>query len=220
MLKSGIVVLGILLVLAAASASAQQRVFKCKDGKGKTYYTQTPPAECLGKEMEELSRQGTRVKKRDAAPTPEQVATRETDEKRKKEEEAQAKEEKRKNQALLNTYSNEKDIDDSRERALKQAEQAAKEIDKRIADAQKRAKDLAAEKEFYATKPIPKKLQDDIKNNEVDIKGQQDAQAAKKKELGEINAKYDAVKRRYLELTTGAKPKTAAAPAGAASPKK
>ena len=212
MLKPGIAVLGILLVLAAASASAQQRVFKCKDGKGKTYYTQTPPAECLGKEMEELSRQGTRLKKREAAPTPEQIAAREAEEKSKKEEEARAKEEKRKNQALLNTYSNEKDIEDSRERALKQAEQAAKEIDKRIADAQKRAKDLAAEKEFYAKKPIPKKLQDDIKNNEIDIKGLQDTQAAKRKELGEINAKYDEDKRRYLELTTGAKPKGPAAP--------
>ena len=123
-----------------------------------------------------------------------------------------AKEEKRKNQALLNTYSSEKDIEDSRQRALKQAEQATKEIDKRIAEAQKRAKDLAAEKEFYAKKPMPKKLQDDIKNNEIDIKGQQDTLAAKKKELGEINAKYDEDKRRYLELTTGAKPKAAAAP--------
>jgi len=212
MLKPGIAVLGILLVLAAASASAQQRVFKCKDGKGKTYYTQTPPAECLGKEMEELSRQGTRLKKREAPPTPEQIAAREAEEKSKKEEEARAKEEKRKNQALLNTYSNEKDIEDSRVRALKQAEQAVREIDKRIADAQKRAKDLAAEKEFYAKKPIPKKLQDDIKNNEIDIKGQQDTQAAKRKEIGEINAKYDEDKRRYLELTTGAKPKGPAAP--------
>jgi len=212
MRNSGIVVLGILLALAAVSASAQQRVFKCKDGKGKTYYTQTPPAECLGKEMEELSKQGTRVKNREAALTPEQIAARDAEEKRKKEEEVHAKEEKRKNQALLNTYSSEKDIEDSRMRALKQAEQTAKEIDKRIADAQKRAKDLAAEKEFYAKKPIPKKLQDDIKNNEIDIKGQQDTQAAKRKELGEINAKYDEDKRRYLELTTGAKPKGPAAP--------
>ena len=131
-----------------------------------------------------------------------------------------AKEQNRKNQALLNTFSSEKDIEDSRQRALKQAEQATKDIDKRIAEAQKRAKDLAAEKEYYTKKPMPKKLQDDIKNNEIDIKGQQDALAAKKKELGEINAKYDEDKRRYVELTTGAKPKAAAAPAGAASPKK
>ena len=211
MLKPTIVVLGIVFALAVAPAFAQQAMFKCKDDKGKTYYTQTPPPECLGKEMNELSKQGTVLKKREAALTPEQIAAREAEEMRKKEEEALAKEEKRKNQALLNTYSSEKDIEDSRQRALKQAEQAAKDIEKRIAESQQRAQKLAAEKEFYAKKPMPKKLQDDINNNELDLKGQNVTLAAKKKELGEINAKYDEDKRRYLELTS-AKPKAAAAP--------
>jgi hypothetical protein len=67
---------------------------------------------------------------------------------------------------------------------------------------------------------MPKKLQDDIKNNEIDIKTQQETLAAKKKELGEINAKYDEDNRRYLELTMSAKAKSEAAPTGAASPKK
>ena len=209
MFKPGIVALGILLALAAMPTSAQQRLYKCKDDKGKTYYTQTPPAECLGKEMDELSKQGMVVKKREAPLTPEQIAAREAEEKRKQEEEAVAREEKRKNQALLNTYSSEKDIEDGRQRALKQAEAATKETEKRMAEAQKRAQVLAGEKEFYLKKPMPKKLQDDIKNNEIDIKGLQDALEAKKKELGEINAKYDEDKRRYLELT-GAKPKAAA----------
>ncbi len=211
MLKLRILIALTLLALAAAPASAQSRLYKCKDGKGKTYYTQTPPAECLGKEMEELSKQGTVVKKREAALTPEQLVAREAEEKRKKEEELAAKEENRKNQALLNTYASEKDIEDGRQRALKQAELAAKEIEKRVAEAQKRAQALAAEKEFYLKKPMPKKLQDDIKNNEIEAKVQQDALAAKQKELGEINAKYDEDKRRYLQLT-GAKPKAAATP--------
>ena len=204
-----IMLLATLVALAAAPASAQQRMLKCKDDKGRTYYTQTPPPECLGKEMDELSTQGTVVKKREAALTPEQIAAREAEERRKKEDEERAKEEKRKNQALLNTYASEKDIEDGRQRALKQSEQATKEIEKRIEDAQKRAQKLASEKEFYAKKPMPKKLQDDINSNEIELKGQQDALAAKKKDLGEINAKYDEDKRRYRELT-GAKPKAAA----------
>lgn len=211
MFKPGIVVLGIVLLLAAATTSAQQRVFKCKDGSGRTYYTQTPPAECLGKEVEELSKEGTVVRKREAALTPKQLAAREAEEKRKKEEETRAMEEKRKNQALLNTYSSEKDIEDGRQRALKQSELATKEIEKRIAEAQQRVQKLASEKEFYAKKPMPKKLQDDIKNTDLELKGQQDALAEKKKELDDINAKYDGEKRRYLGLTMGAKPKTATA---------
>jgi hypothetical protein len=210
MLRPTIVILGIVIALAAATASAQQRLFKCKDDKGKTYYTQTPPSECLGKEMDELSKQGTVLKKREAALTPEQIAAREAEEKRKKEEELAAKEEKRKNQALLNTYASEKDIEDSRQRSLNQADAGSKEIEKKLAEAQKRAQALASEKEFYLKKPMPKKLQDDLKNNEIDLKGYEDALAGKKKELGDINSKYDQDKRRYLELT-GAKPRAAAA---------
>ncbi|MFH1603993.1 MAG: DUF4124 domain-containing protein, partial [Pseudomonadota bacterium] len=153
---------GIALALAAVSAPAQQRIYKCKDDKGKTYYTQTPPKECLGKEMDVLSKEGTVLKRREAALTPEQIAAREAEEKRKKEEESAAKEEARKNQALLNTYSSEKDIEDGRQRALKQAQDATKLTEKRIAQARMRSKALAAEKEFYTKKPMPKKLQDDI----------------------------------------------------------
>ena len=211
---------GVLLALAAAPATAQQRLYKCKDDKGKTYYTQTPPTECLGKAMDELSKEGTLLRKREAALTPEQIAAREEEEKRKKEAEIAAKEEARKNQALLNTYSSEKDIDDGRQRALKQAEEATKLIEKRIADAQKRSNELNAEKEFYVKKPMPKKLQDDLRMNEIDVKGAQDQLVAKKKELSEINAKYDEDKRRYLELTKDGKLKAAAAPAGGSAAKK
>ena len=206
--KLQIVILATLLALAVAPASAQTGMYKCKDSKGKTYYTQTPPAECLGKEMDELSKQGTVMKKREAPLTPEQLAAREAEKQRKQEEEALAKEENRKNRALLNTYGSERDIEEGRQRALKQAAAAAKEIETHIEEAHKRAKKLAAEKEFYLKKPMPKKLQDDIKNNEIDLKTQQDTLAARQKSLDEINAKYDEDKRRYLELT-GAKPKAA-----------
>ncbi len=201
MLKLQIVTLATLFALGAATASAQTHMYKCMDSKGKPYYTDRPPAECTGKEMDELSKQGMVVKKREAALTPEQRAAREAEEKRKQEEAVAAKEEKRKNEALLNTYASVKDIEDGRQRALKQSQQAEKEIEKRIDDAHKRAQKLAADKEFYAKKPLPRKLQDDIKDNEIDLKSQQDALAAKKKELSEINAKYDEDKRRYLELT-------------------
>ena len=51
-------------------------------------------------------------------------------------------------------------------------------------------------------KPMPKKLQDDLKNSEMRPKVQQDALAAKQKELGEINAQNTTrTSARYLELT-------------------
>jgi len=191
-------------LLFSAHAAAQQRMYKCVDDKGKVYYTQVPPKECLGRDTQEISRQGRVTKRTEAALTPEEQAAREEERKKQQEQEIAAREEKRKNQALLNTYSSEKDIEEARGRALKDNEAAIQETEKRIAGAEKRKKELEAEKEFYLKKPMPPKLRDDLKNNEVEIRNQRELVEAKKKQVANINAKYDEDKRRYLELTKGA----------------
>ncbi len=197
------VLVAMLALAAAQPAPAQQRMYKCVDAKGKVYYTQVPPSECLGKETEELSRQGQVIKRSEAALTPQQQAAREAERRKKQEEEIAAREERRKNQALLNTYPVESDIEEARSRALKDNELAIKETEKRIEAALKRRKSLESEKEFYARKTLPPKLQDDIKNNETELKNQQELLAAKKKQVLQINAKYDDDKKRYRELTRG-----------------
>lgn len=192
-----------LMVLLAAPAAAQQRMYKCVDARGRTYYTQVPPRECLGRDTQELNKSGTVIRStpREIPLTAEQKAAREAEQKKKLEAEEKAKEERRKDSALLNTYPSEKDIDYARAAALKEAEAAIKETEKRIAAAQKRRKELDSEKEFYTKKPMPVKLRQDIANIEIEIKNQQELLEAKKKEIGSINAKYDEDKRRYIELT-------------------
>ena len=178
-------------------------MYKCVDDKGRVYYTQVPPKECLGRETQELSRQGTVTKSTGGALTPEQEAAREEQRKKQEEREIAAREEKRKNQALLNTYSSVKALEDARGRALKDNEVAVQEIEKRIAGAEQRKKELDAEKEFYIKKPVPPKLAQDMKNNEIEIKNQRELLDAKKKQVAGINTKYDEDKRRYVELTQG-----------------
>ncbi|TMG74835.1 MAG: DUF4124 domain-containing protein [Betaproteobacteria bacterium] len=194
-------------LLAAAPAAAQQRMYKCVDARGKVYYTQVPPPECLGRDTLELDKSGMLIRKGQTptALTPAQEKAREAERKKKLEDEERAKEERRKNTALLNTYSSEKDIDDARGRALKEAQAAIAETEKRIAGARQRKKELESEKEFYVKKPIPVKLKQDIANNEIDIKNQTELLDAKKKEISIINAKYDSDKRRYVELTAQGK---------------
>jgi hypothetical protein len=191
-------------LLVALPASAQQRLYKYTDPvTGKTVYTERLPAEAAGKSNEQLNRQGTVVKRESAAPTGEELAAREAERKRKLDEEAARKEEKRKNQALLNTYPNEKDIDDARARALQINEEAIKEAEQKLAEAQKRQKVLAAEAEFYQKKPMPAHLKQDIQTNQVELKAHGELLDAKRKETAAINAKYDEDKRRYVELTRG-----------------
>lgn len=190
-------------LLFSAHTAAQQRMYKCVDDKGRVYYTQVPPKECVGKDSQEISRQGRVTKRAEAALTPEQQAAREEERKKQQEQEIAVREERRKNQALLNTYSSEKDLEDARGRALKDNDLAIKETEQRIVGAEKRKKELEAEKEFYLKKPMPPKLAQDIKNNEVEIRNQRELLDAKKKQVTNLNAKYDEEKRRYLELTKG-----------------
>jgi Domain of unknown function (DUF4124) len=195
-------------VLAPAFAQqppVPQRLYKCKDAAGKVYYTQVPPRECLGRDTQELNKSGVVVKESGRAATPAEIQAREADKKKKAEQAEKEKEERRKNTALLNTYSSEKDIEDARVRELQEAQTAIEDTQKHIAGLQKRQKDLEAEKEFYTKKPLPAKLRQEMSNNDIEIKNQTSLLEAKKNELSHINAKYDEDKRRYVELTAAKK---------------
>ncbi|HZE12097.1 MAG TPA: DUF4124 domain-containing protein [Burkholderiales bacterium] len=194
-----------LAVLVPALAQAPQRMYKCVDARGKVYYTQVPPRECLGRDTQELNQSGTVMRKTERPPTQAEVQAREAERMKKAEADERAKEERRKNTALLNTYSSEKDIEDQRGRALKEAQEAIEATEKSIVGAQKRQKELEAEKEFYVKKPMPAKLRQEIGNVDIEIKNSTALLEAKKKEISAINAKYDEDKRRYAELTAAKK---------------
>jgi len=194
-----------LTLLAAAPATAQERMYKCVDARGKVYYTQVPPPECLGRDTQELNKSGTLIRKNPAVIplSPAQEQAREAERKKKVEDEERSREDRRKNLALLNTYSGEKDIEDARKRALTEAQVAIEDAERGIAGAVKRRQELEAEKEFYVKKPMPFKLKQEITNTEIEIRNQTELLDAKKKQISTINAKYDEDKRRYIELTSG-----------------
>jgi len=203
----------LLAILAASPAWAQGRMYKCVDAKGKVYYTQVPPTECLGRETEELNNSGTVIKRNAAPLTAAQraqiEAEREAERKRKIDDDARKKEEQRRSTALLNTYSSERDIEEARARALKDNEIATAETEKRLQGAVKRQKELESEKDGLS-KPLPKKLVEDLQNIEIELKTQQESLDARRKQDAIINAKYDEDKRRYHELTSGKPAPTAA----------
>ena len=202
MLSGRLLIFTLLLGAAGAAApAAAQKLYKYTDpATGQTVYTDKLPTNAAGKANEQLSPQGTVVKRNEAALTPEQNAAKEAERKRKIEEDLAAKEEKRKNQALLNTYPSERDIDEARVRALKANEESIKEAERRLADAEKRKQSLAAEAEFYRKRPMPALLKQEIQTNEVEIRSQAELLEKKKKESDAINARYDEDLRRYRGL--------------------
>ena len=208
---------------AAAPAAAQtpQKLYRYTDPTtGQTVYTDKLPANAAGKANDQLSPQGTVIRRTEAALTPEQIAAKEAERKRKIEEDLAAKEEKRKNMALLNTYPSERDIDEARARALKAHEEAIKEAERKLADAEKRKQSLAAEAEFYKKRPMPALLKQEIQTNEVEIRSQAELLEKKRKESDAINARYDEDLRRYRGLAKAGLASGSPVAAGSGSAKK
>jgi chromosome segregation ATPase len=190
--------------LALAPLAAEAQSYRCVGKDGKKYYGQSIPPQCLGLPVEQLNAQGVVVRRIEPqASAPERGETAAEAEERKKRE-AALKEESRRNKALLATYTSERDIESARARALEDNQKAVKEIEARIAALKKRQGDLTKELEFFKGKnKPPAKLEQDIRNAEIDLKAQEGLLAAKKKEVDSINAKYDDDKKRYIELTRG-----------------
>lgn len=207
-----------MMALTAFSAEAQQ-IVKCVGKDGKTYVGSTLPPQCSGQAVDQLNKDGQVVKRTEAMLTPEQRAAKEGDLRlaREKEEEAarKDKEETRKNKALLSTYGSEKDIDIARSRALADNEGAVKETQAKIVQFEKVGVTVRKELEFYTKGKPPAKVTQDIQNNDIDLKAQQNLLAAKMKEVEGINAKYAEDKRRFIELTKG--PVAAPMPTSAAA---
>ena len=205
-----------LLPIAADAQPAASSSYRCTGKDGKRHYGQTVPPACIGLPVEQLNREGMVIRRFDAQASAAEREKKAAEDEERKKREVISKEEGRRNRALLATYTNEKDIDQARARALKDNEGAVKDIEKRIGGLKTRLAELKKELDFYTgkTKP-PAKLADDIRNTEFDIQTQEQLLAAKKREVEQINGRYDDDKKRYLELTKGSGPA-----GGAAAPSK
>jgi hypothetical protein len=192
------------LAVLAQSGASTSTSYRCTGKDGKKYYGSTIPQACIGQPVEQLNAQGLVIKRIDAAASAADRAKKEADEEERKKREAMSKEEGRRNRALLATYTSEQEIDSARARALKGNEAAVKDIETRISGLKQRLAQQKKELQFYEGKnKPPAKLAQDIQSAEFDIKAQEDLLAAKRKEVEQINARFDDDKKRYQELTKG-----------------
>jgi len=175
----------IAFAIAALPLAALAQSYRCVGTDGKKYYGSSVPPQCLGRPVEELNAQGMVMKKFDAAASADERAKKEAEDAERKKREAISKEQGRKDNALLASYTSEKDIEQARARALEGVQKATAEVEERIAALKKR-------------RAAPNQ---DVKTIDIDLKAQEGLLAAKRKEMDSINAKYDDDKRRYIEIT-------------------
>ena len=205
MLKTTILAALMIAPLAAQAQSASQITYRCTGTDGKRYYGSTIPMKCVGRVVEQLNAQGLVVRRIDPDGEGKQREDKAAAAAKAKEEEDTTREESRRNRALLATYTSERDIDDSRARALADHRSAVQDVETKIDALKNRRAGYDKEREFYKDKKgnsqPPAKLVEDINSLEVDLKVQEELLATKKKEVDLINARYDQDKKRYLQLT-------------------
>jgi len=175
------------------------------------------PPEYEDSATKELDRRGVTRKTTETA---EEQAKRAAEDQRLAKQKAEEKklqaEQRRRDSALLNTYANEKEIDQRRDRELQEVDRLLgqfqtlhKSAATRRTEAQGRL--AAAEK---ARKPSDA-LKDEVARAEADMAKLEQGIATKNKEREEIRARYAQTKQRYMDLRSGSA-QSAAAPAAPA----
>jgi len=195
-LKTSAVLLALGLGLSLPAAA---RVVCC-DVNGKRTCGDPPPVQCDMRAKTVFSKGGV-AKEVEAPLTVEQRAAREAEEARKKEEQRKAAEQARKDRALLDSYSNEKEIDAARERSIADIEKNAEQAKNRLESAQAKQKKFDQEKEFYLKKPMPAHLKKQIEDNEREIATQQKALEQKEIDIAAARERFEADKQRYRQLS-------------------
>lgn len=186
----------------ALSFPATAKLYKWVDENGTTHYSETIPPKYADKDRAELNKTGRVIKQQEVLTPEERRAKKEADALKREEEEA-AREQRRYDNALVSTYSNVDEIELARTRNLQQVEARINSINSQVKSANDNLLSFQKEVDRYnaAGKKIPVSLRDDLQESQSRLDTlQQDLKNAKA-EKAALDARYDADKARYKELT-------------------
>jgi valyl-tRNA synthetase len=200
---------GVLALLGAvgavpAAGAESGRLYCCTDAAGLYVCGDILPQACYGRAYRELGANGRTLREFAAPLSAEQLAEQRArqaaEDERRKQEAIVQKEQQIKDEALLATYSNLNDIETMRKRALGDAGQVINNAETRIAEIRALRKKYEDEAEFYQKKMMPPEIEKGLADSEFEIKAQESIIEAKKKDLADIEAKYDEDRKRFLDL--------------------
>jgi len=196
----------LMLIAVAFSTTAEAKLYKWVDDKGVTHYGEVIPPEYTNKSNAQLSDKGRVIKRTEEINNKERRANEEEDAKKHIDNEAKL-EQSRKDKALLNTFSNEKEIDLARDRNLHQVESLISSIQSLQKAARENLKNYQqeAEERKRAGRKLHASLQADITESENKLaKLQLDLVKAQEKAAA-VKASYEADKVRFRELNGSSK---------------
>lgn len=186
------------------SLPAAAKLYKWVDGQGVTHYGEVIPPEFSNNDRSELTPAGREINKREKL-TPEQEKAKAEELSKKRVEEEAALEQKRRDKALLNTFSNVGEIEASKVRNLQQIEGMLNSTTMQLKITQKKQQELQLEADAItaAGKKLHPSLRADMKDTQTRLsKLQQDIEKLKADKVS-IETHFEADKARYLLLTGG-----------------
>lgn len=190
-----------LVLCGALCTNAEAKLYKWVDDNGTTHYGETIPPEYANKDATRFSDKG-RVEKRIEKLTPEELRAREAEDAKKNAAQKAATEAKRRDNALLSTFSNENEIDLARDRGLQQIEARIKSFTTMLKSAQESLDMLHKEQDGLVkqNKAIPKSLLEDIDEGEARAAKLQKDLEQNEQESANVKARFEADKVRYRQL--------------------
>lgn len=185
------VVMAALIVPAAPGFAAEAHMYRCKDEKGRVYYTDRPGIACQGKDTDEMTKHGLVLERPDTGGPGESAEQRRS---------RLAQE--RQDRALLQTYSSEDQIEAAKQRNLETPLLGVKYAKKKLAIYTERLNELREREANLVerSEPVPLELIEDIDATLSDIARLEYDLEAKQRRVDRIVDRFEADKERYREL--------------------
>jgi hypothetical protein len=192
--------------LAAGPSSGNASIYTCVDTSGKKLTSDRPIAECSGREQRELNSDGSVRRIVPPTATAEERAANEARERAEIADRVARQDAIRRDRNLLMRFPNEAVHRKARNAALDDARKSVNASEVRIAALAKERKPLVDEAEFYAGRPMPVKLKNQIDANDTAADAQHTLLQNQQAEMVRINQMYDAELDRLRRLWAGAQP--------------
>jgi len=193
---------------AALSINAEAKLYKWVDDSGTTHYGEVIPPEYANKNKDVIDKAGL-IEKRPPKVTPEELRAKEEAEQKRKVENQAAMEQQRRDSALLNTYTNENEIDLARDRSLVLIN-ARIESNKMLLKSSETTLDGLKKESASRTKEgkkIPQSLANDIATMETRINRYQTELSKSEEDLVAVKSRFDKEKELYRKIKGGASSK-------------
>jgi hypothetical protein len=186
--------------LVAISLPAHAGLYKWTDERGVVHYSDQMPPDVVNRASFQLNRQGITVGKTEQAKPVTRVVKDESEEQRARLAERERLIAQRRDKALIESYSNEREIELAKTRAVATIEGQVESAQSFVAQMQKRRDELESQKVTFAPRPVPGTIDREIETIDGEVARQKDFIAGKRKESATVGARYDADRQRFREL--------------------